>query len=61
MYADVATELNYMWKINIVGDSYVKPSRLVLKDSPSGPIPLFTILTDNHKITTLWEDGTISL
>jgi hypothetical protein len=61
MQADIATELNYLWKVNTVGGSYMDPAAEVLQDSPSGELLVITILTDDHDIRGMWEGGKFSL
>jgi hypothetical protein len=62
MNANVATELNYLWKVKAVGGAYMDPAVEVLrKDSPSGEILVLTILTEDRNIKSMWVDGTLSL
>jgi hypothetical protein len=61
MKADIATELNYLWKVKAVGGSYMDPATQVLQDSPAGEIFIITILTEDHDIEGMWENGRMSL
>lgn len=62
MNANVATELNYLWKVKAVGGAYMDPAVEVLKTNfPSGQILVVTILTDDKNIRSMWQDGSISL
>jgi hypothetical protein len=62
MNANVATELNYLWKVKTIGGSYMDPAVEALStDSPSGEILAFTILTEDKNIRSMWDAGTLSL
>jgi len=61
MNANIATELNYLWKVKAIGGSYMNPEVEVLRDSLTGEALVLTILTDDRNIRTMWEEGTISL
>ena len=61
MSANVATELNYLWKVKAVGGAYMDPAGEVLKTNPSGEILVVTILTEDKNIGSMWQDGSVSL
>jgi hypothetical protein len=61
MNADITTELNYLWKVNMVGSPYMNPDADLITDSPSGEPLTFTILTNDREIKPQWEEGKLSL
>jgi hypothetical protein len=62
MSANAATELNYLWKVRMVGQPYMTPGLEPFPgESPSGVTLAFTTFTSDIKINDMWEEGRICL
>ena len=61
MSANVATELNYLWKVKMVGQPYMDAENRALRESRAGDVLVFTTFTTDQWITDMWEDGRLSL
>ena len=61
MRANVATELNYLWKVKMVGQPYMDPQTRALRESRTGEVLVFTTFTTDQRIKDMWRDGQLSL